>query len=82
MNSSSTPARKFPTGTLVFGLIMIVVALASLSRLVLQWSFDMPLFFITIVALAGVAMIFSGLAAAGKARKSAVEPPLPTDPNL
>lgn len=82
MNSSSTPARKFPTGTLVFGLIMIVVALASLSRLVLQWSFDMPLFFITIVALAGVAMIFSGLAAAGKARKSAAEPPLPTDLNL
>ncbi len=82
MNTSSTPARKFPTGTLVFGLILIVVALASLSRLVLQWNFDMQLFFIAIVALAGVAMIFSGLASAGKARKSEAEPPVPTDPNL
>lgn len=82
MNTSSTPAKKFPTGTLVFGLILIVVALASLSRLVLHWSFDMPLLLIAIVAFAGVAMIFSGLASAGKSRRSKDEPPVPTDPNL
>ena len=42
----------------------------------------MPLLLIAIVAFAGVAMIFSGLASAGKSRKSKDEPPVPTDPNL
>lgn len=70
--------KKFPTGTLIFGLILIVVAFATLSRLLLHWSIDMPLLLIGIVALAGIAMIISGVAAAGRARAADREPPAPT----
>lgn len=68
MNTSTQSESKFPAGTLVFGLILIVVALASLSQTVFNWQFDSPLFFISLVALAGVAMIFSGIASARKAK--------------
>ncbi|WP_334122532.1 LapA family protein [Glutamicibacter sp.] len=82
MNHDSLQPKKFPTGTLVFGLILIVVSLATLSRTFFHWSFDMPLFLIIVVAFAGVAMIISGLSAAGKRRRSESEIPAPTDPNL
>ncbi|WP_345470226.1 hypothetical protein QMQ05_11745 [Glutamicibacter ectropisis] len=82
MNHDSLQPKKFPTGTLVFGLILIVVSLATLSRTIFHWSFDMPLFLIIVVAFAGVAMIISGLSAAGKRRRSESEIPAPTDPNL
>ncbi|GAA2945799.1 hypothetical protein ACX5K5_11640 [Glutamicibacter bergerei] len=68
MNTSPQSESKFPAGTLVFGLILIVIALASLSQTVFNWQFDTPLFFISLVALAGVAMIFSGIASARKAK--------------
>lgn len=80
METPTAPTKKFPTGTLVFGLILIGVALAALSRNLLHWSFDMPLLLISIVALAGIAMIFSGLASAKKSRQRDLPPP--NDPNL
>ncbi|KSU67259.1 LapA family protein [Arthrobacter sp. NIO-1057] len=82
MDNDSLQPKKFPTGTLVFGLILIVVSLATMSRTFFHWSFDMPLFLIIVVAFAGVAMIISGLSAAGKRRRSESEIPAPTDPNL
>ncbi|WP_159611809.1 hypothetical protein [Glutamicibacter sp. JC586] len=82
MNTDSTQPKKFPTGTLVFGLILIVVAVATLSRTILNWSLDMPLFFIIVVAFAGLAMIVSGIASAGKRRNRESEIPAPADPNL
>jgi len=82
MNTDSTQPKKFPTGTLVFGLILIVVAVATLSRTILNWSLDMPLFFIIVVAFAGLAMIVSGIASAGKRRNRESEIPAPVDPNL
>ena len=82
MSTDSHLAKKFPTGTLVFGLILIVVAIATLSRTMLNWSLDMPLFFIIVVAFAGLAMIVSGLYSAGKRRQRETEIPAPTDPNL
>ncbi|WP_349930351.1 hypothetical protein ABNP34_11195 [Glutamicibacter mishrai] len=82
MNNDSARTTKFPTGTLVFGLILIVVSLATLSRTFFHWSFDMPLLLIIVVAFAGVAMIISGLSAAGKRRQRESEIPAPTHPNL
>ncbi|WP_054821521.1 hypothetical protein [Arthrobacter sp. JCM 19049] len=66
---------KFPTGTLVFGLILVLVALAQLSSHVLSWDFDAPLFFIALIALAGVALIVSGIGSARRAAKRKEYPP-------
>lgn len=82
MSTDSQLPKKFPTGTLVFGLILMVVAIVTLSRTVFNWSLDMPLFFIIVVAFAGLAMIVSGIASAGKRRQRETEIPAPADPNL
>ncbi|NQD39936.1 LapA family protein [Glutamicibacter halophytocola] len=82
MGNDSLQTKKFPTGTLVFGLILIVVSVATLSRTFFHWSFDMPLFLIIVVAFAGVAMVISGLSAAGKRRQRETEIPAPSDPSL
>ena len=67
MTPENYDRTKFPTGTLVFGLILVLVALAQLTRHVFSWSFDAPLFFITLIALAGIALIISGVASARRA---------------
>lgn len=70
MNTPTDNNPKFPSGTMVFGLILIVVALGSLSRGLFHWQFDSPLFFIGLVALAGIAMIFSGISSARKNKQN------------
>ncbi|MCW4464133.1 hypothetical protein OK351_01215 [Glutamicibacter sp. MNS18] len=80
MNPEKYDSSKFPTGTLVFGLILVVVALAQLTRHVFSWSFDAPLFFITLIALAGIALIISGVASARRAASRKNTPP-PYDSN-
>jgi len=82
MNNESLQPKKFPTGTLVFGLILIVVSVATLSRTFFHWNFDLPLYLIIVAALAGVAMIISGISAAGKRRQRETEIPAPLDPNF
>ncbi|WP_431709881.1 hypothetical protein [Glutamicibacter uratoxydans] len=80
MNPENYDRPKFPTGTLVFGLILVLVALAQLTKHVFSWNFDAPLFFITLIALAGIALIFSGIASARRATaKKNLAPP--TDHN-
>ncbi|MGO2052665.1 hypothetical protein CIK76_04110 [Glutamicibacter sp. BW80] len=79
MNSDQQTGAKFPAGTLVFGLILVVVALATLSRTLFDWHFDTPLFFIALVALAGVGMIFAGISSARKASGKNTELPSHND---
>lgn len=80
MNPENYDRPKFPTGTLVFGLILMFVALAQLTRHVFSWDFDAPLFFITLIALAGIALIFSGIVSARRATAKKNAAP-PTDSN-
>lgn len=71
---------RFPTGTLVFGLILVAVALAQLTRHVFSWNLDAPLFLITLVALAGIALVVSGISSARRAA-ARQNPPAPHDTN-
>lgn len=80
MNLETNTRSKFPTGTLIFGLILVLVATAQLTRHIFSWSFDAPLFFITLIALAGIALILSGVASARRAAAKKNSPP-PTDSN-
>lgn len=68
MSTDLQKQQKFPAGTLVFGLILVVVALTSLSRTIFNWQFDTPLLFIGLVALAGIVLIISGIASARKSK--------------
>ncbi|NAZ16597.1 hypothetical protein GT020_11060 [Glutamicibacter soli] len=81
MNSKPTRETKFPTGTLVFGLILVVVAVVSLSNTLFDWTLDTPLFFISLIALAGIVMIVSGIASAMKRGNQDDELPPPANPN-
>ena len=66
MNTEHEPETRVPTGTLVFGLIICVIAVVVLSRSLLHISLDMPLLLIIVVAVAGVILIISGVASALK----------------
>ncbi|GGL94131.1 hypothetical protein [Glutamicibacter protophormiae] len=81
MNAKPTRETKFPTGTLVFGLILVVVAVVSLSNTLFDWTLDTPLFFISLIALAGIVMIVSGIASAMKRGNRDDELPPPANPN-
>jgi len=80
MNPENYDRSKFPTGTLVFGLILVLVAMAQLTKHIFSWNFDTPLFFITLIALAGIALIASGVASARRAAAKKNELP-PYDTN-
>ena len=78
MEPKASSETKFPTGTLVFGLVILAIGLAALGRLLFNFSFDAPLLFIALVAAGGLVMIISGVAAA---RKNTVNPAPGQDPH-
>lgn len=59
---------KFPTGTLVFGLILLVVGVLLLAGLLFGFQLNAPLLFISLVGGAGLILIISGIAAAQRHR--------------
>lgn len=79
MNTKPTRETKFPTGTLVFGLILLVVALVSLSNSLFNWTLDTPLLFIAVVAAAGLIMVVSGISSALRRSSEAEQLPPPSD---
>lgn len=60
--------RKFPTGTLVFGLILLIVGVLLLAGLLLGFQLNAPLLFISLVGGAGLILIISGITAARRHR--------------
>ncbi len=82
MNTQPTRETKFPTGTLVFGLILMVIASVSLSKNLLNWSLDTPLLFIGVFALAGIVMIVSGITSALRRGERSDKIPPPANPNF
>ncbi|GAA1413011.1 hypothetical protein AUR04nite_26630 [Glutamicibacter uratoxydans] len=82
MNTQPTRETKFPTGTLVFGLILMVIAAVSLSKNLLNWSLDTPLLFIGVFALAGIVMIVSGITSALRRSERSDKIPPPANPNF
>lgn len=79
MSTKSTRETKFPTGTLVFGLILLVVAVVSLSNSLFSWTLDTPLLFIAVVAVAGLIMVISGISSALRRNSETEQIPPSTD---
>ena len=76
-HGSSTAAADDPAGTapdgiragtLVWGIIALLVALWSLSTTVLDWSIDPALVAICLAALGGVVLVAGGIAGAARHR--------------
>lgn len=69
-HNGTTPeaATKFPTGTLVFGLILLVVGVLLLAGLIFGFQLNAPLLFISLVGGAGLILIISGITAARRNR--------------
>ncbi len=67
-NTHNDPAPAFPAGTLVFGLILLVVGIALLAGLLLNFAFSAPLLFIGLIGGAGAILIIAGIIAARRAR--------------
>lgn len=59
---------KFPTGTLVFGLILLVVGVLLLAGLIFGLQLNGPLLFIGLIGGAGLILVVSGIAAARRTR--------------
>ena len=59
---------KFPTGTLVFGLILLVVGALLLAGLLFGIQLNGPLLFIGLLGGAGLILVISGIAAARRTR--------------
>ncbi|MDR4532184.1 hypothetical protein [Glutamicibacter sp. PS] len=76
MNSNDSET-KFPSGTLIFGLILIAVAVTTMGGEILSWHFDRSLFFIGLIALAGIGLIGSGIASARRNHARSTELPGP-----
>ena len=79
MSTKPTRETKFPTGTLVFGLILLVVAVISLSNSLFSWTLDTPLLFIAVVAVAGLIMVISGISSALRRNSETEQIPPSTD---
>lgn len=62
--SAGEPAGQFPTGTLVFGLILLAIGIALLAGLLLNFQISAPLLFISLLGGAGVILIVAGILAA------------------
>lgn len=56
-----SPRKPFPIGTLVLGLIAIVVAILVLGANLLNWTFDPAIVGVSILAGAGFLMIIGGI---------------------
>lgn len=67
-HSAGDTAAPFPTGTLVFGLILLAIGIALLAGLLLNFQISAPLLFISLVGGAGVILIVAGVLAARRAR--------------
>lgn len=67
-NTHHDPAPAFPAGTLVFGLILLVIGIALLAALLLDFTFSAPLLFIGLIGGAGAILIIAGIIAARRAR--------------
>lgn len=63
---SATESTKFPVGTLVFGLILIVVAASMLLSLLTGFQVNAGLLAIGVLVFAGLAMVIGGIAASRK----------------
>lgn len=63
-HSAGEPAGQFPTGTLVFGLILLAIGIALLAGLLLNFHISAPLLFISLLGGAGVILIVAGILAA------------------
>ncbi|MFJ6417555.1 hypothetical protein [Paeniglutamicibacter sp. NPDC091659] len=59
---------KFPTGTLVFGLILLVVGALLLAGLLFGIQLNGPLLFIGLLGGAGLILVISGIVAARRTR--------------
>lgn len=66
--SNPAPTPGFPTGTLVFGLILLVVGTLLLAGLLLGFQLNAPLLFVGLLGGAGLVLVVSGIAAARRAR--------------
>ena len=70
--AADAPAGNAPdgirAGTLVWGIIALLVALWSLSTTVLDWSIDPALVAICLAALGGVVLVAGGIAGAARHR--------------
>lgn len=62
------PSTKFPTGTLVFGLILLVVGALLLAGLLFGIQLNGPLLFIGLLGGAGLILVVSGILAARRTR--------------
>jgi hypothetical protein len=64
-NASATDAPDgIRTGTLVWGIIALLVALWSLSTTVMDWSIDPALVLIALATLGGLVLVAGGIAGA------------------
>ncbi|WP_411733722.1 hypothetical protein [Paeniglutamicibacter sp.] len=63
-HGTGEPAGEFPTGTLVFGLILLAIGIALLAGLLLNFQISAPLLFISLLGGAGVILIVAGILAA------------------
>ncbi|NUL48528.1 hypothetical protein F7P69_25455 [Cellulosimicrobium funkei] len=61
---------SFRTGTLVWGVIALLVALWSLSVTVLDWNLDPVLVMIGLAVVGGVALVAGGIAGAARNKSS------------
>ena len=69
--ATETPAErpaKFPTGTLVFGLILLVIGVLLLAGMIFGLELNGPLLFIGLIGGAGLILVISGIAAARRTR--------------
>lgn len=62
--SNAQAPSKFPTGTLVFGLILLIVGVLLLAGLLFGFQLNAPLLFISLLGGAGLILIISGITAA------------------
>lgn len=75
-DSDSQPADVGPeksalrTGTLVWGVIALLLALWSLSVTVLDWNLDPVLVMIGLAVVGGVALVAGGIAGAARSKSS------------
>lgn len=67
-HATGEPAEQFPTGTLVFGLILLAIGIALLAGLLLNFQISAPLLFIGLLGGAGVILIVAGILAARRSQ--------------
>lgn len=63
-HGNTEPAAPFPTGTLIFGLILLSIGLALIAGLLLNFQISAPMLFISLVAGAGLILVIAGILAA------------------